>query len=186
MFVRSHAKWLSVVAIAAFASLSTLADAALSVTGGAKASFLAVGPAGMKIEGTTSDVSAQDDGTTVKVIVDLRKLDTGMSLRDKHMREKYLEVGTYPTAILAVGRGDLKFPSDGGETSGDAPGKLTVHGVTKDVKFHYSAKNAGGAYAVSGSFAMNMNDFAIEVPSYLGVTVKPNVDVSASFSAADR
>jgi hypothetical protein len=26
-----------------------------------------------------------------------------------------------------------------------------------------------------------MNDFGISVPSYLGVTVKPEVDVSASF-----
>jgi hypothetical protein len=27
-----------------------------------------------------------------------------------------------------------------------------------------------------------MNDYGISVPSYLGVTVKPDVDVSANFS----
>jgi hypothetical protein len=29
-----------------------------------------------------------------------------------------------------------------------------------------------------------MNDFGITVPSYLGVTVKPDIDVSASFRVA--
>jgi hypothetical protein len=41
-------------------------------------------------------------------------------------------------------------------------------------------------YNVKGSFSINMNDYRIEVPSYLNVTVKPNVDVSASFSASDK
>lgn len=186
MFARISTQWLSVVAVAAIASLSTLADAALTVSGGAKASFVAVGPAGMKIEGTTADVTTQDDGSTVKVVVDLRKLDTGMSLRDKHMREKYLEVGTYPTAVLAVPRASLQFPADGAASSGDVPAKLTLHGTTKDVKFHYTAKNGSGIYGVTGNFAVNMNDYGIEVPSYLGVTVKPDVNVTASFSAADR
>jgi len=30
-----------------------------------------------------------------------------------------------------------------------------------------------------------MNDFGITVPVYLGVTVKPDVDVSASFQVAE-
>ena len=33
---------------------------------------------------------------------------------------------------------------------------------------------------------LNMNDFAIEVPSYLGVTVKPDVDVIAQFDVIDE
>jgi hypothetical protein len=32
-----------------------------------------------------------------------------------------------------------------------------------------------------GKFRINMNDFGITVPVYLGVTVKPDVDVTANF-----
>ena len=35
-----------------------------------------------------------------------------------------------------------------------------------------------------GTVHVNMNDFGITVPVYLGVTVKPDVDVSASFHVA--
>jgi hypothetical protein len=33
---------------------------------------------------------------------------------------------------------------------------------------------------------LNMNDFGIQVPSYLGVTVKPDVDVAAQFEVTDE
>ncbi len=184
--VRKYTKWLSACALAAIASVSAIADAALTAQGGASASFVAIGPAGMKIEGKTADLTTKDDGTQLQVVVDLRNLDTGIGLRDKHMREKYLAVGTSPTTTLTVNRSDLQFPAAGASTSGDAPGKLTLHGVTKDVKFHYSTSNTGGVYNVKGNFTIDMTDYQIEVPSYLGVTVKPRVDVSASFSAVDR
>ena len=39
-------------------------------------------------------------------------LDTGIDLRNKHMREKYLEVQKYPNAVLTVDRSTLHFPDD--------------------------------------------------------------------------
>jgi hypothetical protein len=52
------------------------------------------------------------------------------------------------------------------------------------VTVHYSAKADGAAVAAQGRFRINMNEFGINVPSYLGVTVKPDVDVTASFRVA--
>ena len=184
--VRKYAKWLSACALAAIASVSAIADAALTAQSGASVSFVAVGPAGMKIEGKTSDLTTKDDGKQLQVLVDLRNLDTGIGLRDKHMRDKYLGVGSTPTATLTVNRADLQFPAVGASATGDAPGKLNLHGVTKDVKLHYSTSNTAGVYNVKGNFTIDMTDYQIEVPSYLGVTVKPGVDVTANFSAVDR
>ena len=42
------------------------------------------------------------------------------------------------------------------------------------------------AYAVAGGFKINIKDFGIEQPSYMGLTVKPEVDVAASFNAIDQ
>jgi hypothetical protein len=36
---------------------------------------------------------------------------------------------------------------------------------------------------VTGHIPLNVKDYDIEVPSYLGVTVQPDIDASASFTA---
>jgi polyisoprenoid-binding protein YceI len=99
------------------------------------------------------------------------------------MREKYLEVPKFPSVTLTIARSVLKFPTSG-SVSADVPGSLKLHGQTRTVTLHYDAKSDGAGFAVQGRFRLNMNDFAISVPSYLGVTVKPDVDVSASFHVA--
>jgi polyisoprenoid-binding protein YceI len=177
--------------IAVLASLCALtfasvAAAKLARTGGASASFRAVGPGGTHIEGKTSELQLADDGTNVTVTVPLGNLRTGIDLRDRHMKEKYLEVDKFPTATLTVARGSLKLPTADAEVKDSAQGTMTLHGVSKPVTFRYGAKLEDGVNAVHGSVRVNMKEFGIEVPSYLGVTVKPDVDVSVRFKATDR
>lgn len=160
------------------------ADAALSRSGDASIEFVAVGPAGMKIKGTTHDLGVVDQGADVTVKVPLGGLKTGISLRDNHMREKYLQVEKFPNAELTVSRASLKLPS-GGAVSADGQGTLALHGQKKPVSFHYDAKRNGGVIHVSGKLRLNMNSFGIEVPSYAGVTVKPDIEVNVEFDAKD-
>ena len=91
-----------------------------------------------------------------------------------------------PRAELVVDRSTLKHPASGAEASGDATGQMTIHGQTKTVPFHYSERLSGSTYAVSGTVRINIKEFGIDVPSYLGVTVKPEVDVDVRFAAADQ
>jgi polyisoprenoid-binding protein YceI len=185
MTIRSTSRMFASGALFAALTFSLVAAAKLSKTGGASASFLAHGPAGMDITGKTSDVSIGDDGSTVTVTVKLSTIDTGMGLRDEHTK-KALEVDKYPTAEIKVARSAIKFPAAGSESSGDAKGTLKIHGQTKDVTFHYSAKLDGDTLGVKGSANINMKDFGIETPSYLGVSVKPDMSISVGFSAKDN
>lgn len=173
--------------VAAIISVAGLADAKLAVVSGqpAKAHFHASGPAGLAIDGNTDEVSASDDGTTIKVVVALGKLDSGVALRNDHMRNKYLEVAKFPSATLTVARSALKFPADGSSTSGDAAGVMNIHGKDKNVTFHYTAQRTGATFKVFGTVPLTITDFGINVPSYLGVTVKPDIAVDVSFSATD-
>ncbi len=178
--------------IAIFAGLATLAIAGLAdaklarvTTEAAKAHFHASGPAGMGIEGNTTDVSVADDGTTLKVIVALGNITTGISLRDDHTRNKYLEVGKFPNATLSVPRASLKFPADGGTTSGDVQGTMNIHGHDKAVTLHYAAAKKGASITIAGTTPLDITDFGINVPSYLGVTVKKDITVDISFVATD-
>jgi polyisoprenoid-binding protein YceI len=164
--------------------LSTEGHAALSSPTDPHVTFDAAGPAGMKIEGTTTDLAVADDGANVVITVPLGNLSTGIGLRDHHMKEKYLEVPKFPNATLTIARSALKVPRGGEQTAADVPGTVQLHGQTRPVTVHYDAKGDGAAMGVHGAFHINMNDFGIAVPVYLGVTVKPDVDVSASFHVA--
>jgi polyisoprenoid-binding protein YceI len=147
----------------------------------AKVGFRCLGPGGLHIEGTGSELQVQDTGEALVVTVPLAKLTTGIGLRDTHMREKYLETAKYPTAELSVPRVGVKFPADGETLEASAPGTLTLHGKSQAVTFHYKALRKGASYEVHGEVHLDMNDFAITPPSYLGITVKPGVDISVAF-----
>jgi polyisoprenoid-binding protein YceI len=163
-----------------------LADAALVLSESPDLAFTASGPAGLSIVGKTSDFTVADHEQGIKVNVGLSNLSTGIGLRDKHMKEKYLEVQKYPNAELQVERSALNLPGPGQDTSADADGTLSLHGQTHPVKFHYKAKREGDKYSVQGTMHLNMRDYGIAVPSYLGITVKPDVDVAVKFDAVDQ
>jgi polyisoprenoid-binding protein YceI len=177
--------WIAGASLAALA-LAPAARAALSPATDGKVSFQAAGPAGMTIEGTTSELSLADQGEGLVITVPLGNLTTGISVRDRHMKEKYLEVAKYPTAVLTVPRAALKLPAGGDKVEADVPGTVTIHGQSRPITVHYDAKKDGESLAAHGKFHVNMHDFGIEVPSYLGVTVKPDIDVGATFRVADR
>lgn len=172
-------------ALLSMLTLSLVAAAKFSKTGTSTAGFHALGPAGLKIDGTTSELSVAEDGSTITITIPLTKIETGVSLRDNHTR-KYLETDKFPNAELKVARSALKLPAAGAESSGSAKGSLKIHGQTKEVTVEYKAKLNGDTFAVSGSTKLNINDFGIETPGYLGVKVKPDVEVFANFSAKDN
>jgi polyisoprenoid-binding protein YceI len=182
MRLGKHAKltWALAASSALFA-ISASVHAALSSATDPRVGFHAVGPAGLTIDGTTTELSAAEQGGNLVVTVPLGNLSTGIALRDHHMKEKYLEVGKYPTAVLTVARSALKVPATGEPVEADVPGTLQLHGQTRPVTVHYEAKGDGPGVSAKGKLHVNMNDFGIQVPNYLGVTVKPDVDVSASF-----
>lgn len=169
-----------VTVIAAVVATSATSLATFSKAVEPVVSFTAMGPAGMKVLGTTPELDVAEEGDRVVISVRLDHLQTGIGLRDRHMKEKYLEVGQYPSARLSIQRSALRIV-DGSSSGADVPATLTLHGKTRPVSVHYDAKKTGAEISVSGSFGVNMKDFGIAVPSYLGVAVKPDVEVAARF-----
>lgn len=165
--------------------LAAPASAALSSSGDSRIVFKATGPAGLSFEGKSHDVKLKENGNNVIVTVKVNSLVTGIDLRDRHMKEKYLESGKYPTATLEVDKSKLHFP-DGGSVSGSVDGKLTLHGVSKNVRVSYKADGDSKHANVDGRTRINMKEFKIDVPSYLGVTVKPNVDIEVKLGVINK
>lgn len=175
----------AVFALGALAIGLVTADAAAKwVRGGdASVTFLATGPGGLQIKGSGTDLTVDDKGDTVTVVVPLKDIDTGIALRNKHMRDKYLEVEKFPEATLAVPLDAITFAADGKTSEGSAKGTFSVHGKSKEVSFKYKMTNTGGTCAIEGEAAVNFKDFDVNVPSYMGITVKPDITVFSKFGA---
>jgi polyisoprenoid-binding protein YceI len=140
--------------------------------------FTALGPAGFKIVGTTTKLTMVSSEQAVRFLVPLEAVETGITLRDKHMRD-YLEVTHFPQAVLELPAKDL--PAAGKNGSGDLQGTFTVHGVAKPVSVHYELTNG----RVVAKLNINFVDHGVKVPSYMGITVKPTVAVEADFAVTE-
>jgi len=179
---RSRLILTSLIATSGFA-LS--ASAALESIGNSEVQFMALGPAGMKINGTSSQLSATEKDGKLVFTAPLTNLKTGIGLRDKHLKG-YLHVDSHPSAKLSVDRSKLKLPADGQSVDSGATGDFTLNGVTKPAKFRYSAKRAGSDYLVSATTEVNIKDYNIEQPCYLGVCVDPNIKLKTTFKLRDK
>ena len=121
-----------------------------------------------------------DDATNSKVVMDLTKLDTGISLRNKHLKDNYLNVTKFPTATMtnieASGIGGL-LKKAGKSTF---KGMLELHGSKKPIQGTYEVKD-GNQY--SGNFEIDLPDFDVERPSFMGVKVVDKVYITFKFKA---
>lgn len=166
---------------------ATPALAALSVDGKPKVAFFAVGSPGfLDIEGTSSDLACTDDGTTLTCSHALDTLDTGIELRDDHMKTKFLQTAQYPKASIALAKASIPWPTEvGKEAKGTVAASFTAHGVTQPAVVNYAVKKSKTGFRVTAKFDFDISKHGIEVPSYLGVTVDSAMRAEVSLDLVD-
>jgi polyisoprenoid-binding protein YceI len=163
------------------AMLASAAFAGWSKQGEASTSFSGAGPAGFKIEGAITAVTVEDDGKAMTITSDLSTIETGIGVRNKHLKED-AEAEKFPKITLKIPADQFVAPADGKESEGDGKGTFGLHGQTKEITFHYKAKTKGNVTDVDASADVNVNDFGIKIRSYMGITVKPDIKIAAKIS----
>ena len=113
--------------------------------------------------------------------VDLQSLETGIGLRDRHMKNNYLEVER-GAEFAAARLQDIRVEKLEGKTT--FRGQLTLHGETREVTGTAEIKQTTDGYRVGATFPLRTADFGIPEPTYLGVGVKDEVQVRVNFTAA--
>lgn len=152
--------------------------------------FLAIGnPSAIRIdgkgEGPEGVLSAEEKGDNLLISGDLKvnlnNLDTGIALRDRHMKEKYLEVSKFENAILklqvTVPKAALKK-----DTGTRLPfnGSLDLHGIQKPVSGTFVLKPENDGLKSSASFQIKLSDYSVSVPTFAGISVADVVDVTTN------
>jgi polyisoprenoid-binding protein YceI len=107
-------------------------------------------------------------------LADLQSKDQ-VAGRDVSQRDgvvfRQLDVQQFPTATLAVVSASVPAGVSTGPVDVTAAGKLTIHGVTKDVTVTAKAQVVGDKVEIAGSIAINMTDYGVSPPQVPFVTV---------------
>lgn len=106
--------------------------------------------------------------------VNLENFDTGIELRNQHMRDKYLEIEKYPIAHFWLK--PVAIPKQG---YFNFEGKLTLHGVKKKIEGVGFVKDE----KIEAKFNINMSDYGIQKAEYRGVGVEDKVSVIVRIDA---
>ena len=122
---------------------------------------------------------------TGELAVDLKTLDTGIELRNSHLRANYLEVDKgagYDRAVLSnIILADKDPATFEGRTSFN--GTLLLHGIAKSIRGEATIRRDGESLRIDASFPVVLSDFGIALPQYMGVGVRNQVQASISFVA---
>ena len=118
--------------------------------------------------------------------VDLVPLDTGIELRNSHLRDNYLEVARGEqfryAALTGIALAD-PLPPDAARHETSFAGTLSLHGIERAVTGEAELSRRNGGMRVQATFSLSLEAFDIPPPRYLGVGVRDEVGIRVTFDA---
>jgi polyisoprenoid-binding protein YceI len=111
---------------------------------------------------------AGDTVEQVRIEADLTQLASDEDRRDNAIRQRGLESERFPTATLELAEPIqlAAAPVEGQDVQVEGTGRLTVHGVTRDVDLNLQGRWTGKTIQVVGQLPVKMSDFQIEPPRF--------------------
>ena len=120
------------------------------------------------------------DSSEIYLEVDLNTLDTGIGLRNRHMRENYLETEQYPFTYFKGKIIDAGIAGTG-ERQVTAEGSIFIHGIEKPLRLQGTMIAVENGFRIRCSFNVKLSDFNIEIPSIMFYKINENMDLRLDF-----
>jgi len=102
------------------------------------------------------------------------------ALMQEHFNENYVESNKYPKGEFKgsiTNNSTINYKNDGSYPA-EVSGKLTIHGVTKDVKTKGTVKVDGGKIDVTSVFNILLSDYKIKIPSIVKEKLSNNIKIT--------
>jgi hypothetical protein len=137
-------------------------------------------------DGAIEDISAQNkktssifNSTTTDIVfsVPITEFQFEKSLMQEHFNEKYMESDKFPKAVF---QGKIVGFDPAASTKQDvkALGKMTIHGVTKDIEIPGIAEKNGDRIVLKSKFIVKLEDYKITIPQLLWQNIAEQVEVT--------
>ena len=133
------------------------------------------------LNGTRLEAGSATEGTQLYLEVDLASLDTGLGLRNRHMRDHYLEVKEFPYAFFDATIERVEATA-AGVFRVVAKGVMNIHGVERPVDIPCDVSERGEGYRVRCTFNTRLSDFDIEIPKIMFLKLADEVRLELDFT----
>lgn len=179
---------LSLVATVSVAAAKTLPESHKVQKTDGVVEFEAIGrPSLLKIhgkgEGPTGEMKLVQGKLSADLVFNLNSLETGLSLRDKHMKEKYLKTQDHPNAhFTLVAVENLSEILAAKKNEGRFKGELELNGKKNPLQGNLVYKPNGSDSSVEANFEVKLTDYAIDIPSFAGITVADKIIVKVNLN----
>lgn len=146
--------------------------------------FEASVPSFEEVKATNSTVSCIIDTKTGEIasLALMRGFHFKVALMEEHFNENFIESNKYPKAIF---KGKIKAFNidkiDSKGTSFDIDGKLTLHGITKEITIVALIKKSENNLKLISDFTLLPEDFNISIPKIIKPKMAEKVKVHANF-----
>ena len=112
--------------------------------------------------------------------VDLASLDTGIGMRDRQMRNSYLEVDRYPYAAFG-GTIEQVVSLPGEMFQVTTQGILGIHGIEQERALTCNLATVNEGYRVNCSFSVFLSDHDIEIPKLMFLKLNNEIRMALNF-----
>jgi polyisoprenoid-binding protein YceI len=103
------------------------------------------------------------------------------SLMKEHFNEKYMDTEKYPKSTFQ-GKIEGYDAKVSGSQNAKAIGKLTIHGVTKEVEIPGTLEISAGNVVLHTKFIVKLEDYNVKRPQLLWKNIAEQVEVTADFT----
>jgi len=136
------------------------------------------------IEAFNNEVSGVVDARSgdVLFIVPIKSFKFEKALMQEHFNENYMESNKFPKADFKgkiANLGEVNFAKDGTYNT-KLQGKLTIHGVTKDVTLPGTVTVKGNTVTANAKFAVKTADYGIRIPSLAESKIAKQIEVTVN------
>lgn len=172
--------------------IRTLAAALLLLSLGASAQdkyFTKTGRIEFFSKATMEDIEAKNK--TVAAILDtksgalqfsvlMKGFEFEKALMQEHFNENYVESDKYPKAEFKgsiVNNDAVNYAKDGSYPV-KVKGRMTIHGVTRDVETNGSVKVNGGKIDASSAFNILLSDYKVKIPNIVKDKISNSIRIT--------
>ncbi|MEE9407958.1 MAG: YceI family protein [Polaribacter sp.] len=119
------------------------------------------------------------DTSEIAISMLMRAFVFKKDLMYEHFNESYIESDIHPKANFEGKIIDFN-PQEKSQTR-IISGKLTIHGIKKEIDIKTTIENNNGTYSLSGDFNLLVKDFDIKIPPILSSNIAKSISVKFSF-----
>jgi len=141
-------------------------------------------------EAPIENISAQNSKTSsllnaisgeVVFSIPIKEFKFNKSLMQEHFNEKYMESDKYPKAIFQGKFLNFNL-NEKGEQNVRALGKLTMHGVTREIDVQGTVEIGSNQLLARANFLIKLKDYKIKIPQLLWNNIAQEVKVTVEFT----